>query len=57
MKSIDLQTPAKINLYLRVLGRRPDGYHDIETCFKSIDLFLTTSPLQKTVRGARIQCP
>lgn len=29
---------AKINLYLRVLGRRPDGYHEIETVFQEIDL-------------------
>lgn len=27
-------SPAKINLMLRVLGQRPDGYHDIQTCFK-----------------------
>lgn len=30
--------PAKINLVLRVLGRRPDGYHDIDTLFQAIDL-------------------
>ncbi|GBC76376.1 4-diphosphocytidyl-2-C-methyl-D-erythritol kinase [bacterium HR07] len=29
---------AKINLGLRVLGRRPDGYHEIETFFQSVDL-------------------
>ncbi len=28
-----LTAPAKINLYLRVKGRRPDGCHDIETIF------------------------
>ncbi len=27
------ETPAKINLYLRVVRRRADGYHDIETLF------------------------
>ena len=30
---------AKINLALSVLGRRRDGYHDIETVFQSIDIF------------------
>lgn len=30
---------AKINLGLRILGRRPDGYHNIETIFHRIDLF------------------
>lgn len=29
---------AKINLGLRVLGKRSDGYHEIETLFQSIDL-------------------
>jgi 4-diphosphocytidyl-2-C-methyl-D-erythritol kinase len=28
--------PAKINLGLRVLGKRPDGYNEIETCMLSI---------------------
>ncbi len=29
---------AKINLGLEILGKRPDGYHDIRTLFQSIDL-------------------
>ena len=33
-----LAAPAKLNLSLRVLGRRPDGYHEIETLFERIDL-------------------
>jgi 4-diphosphocytidyl-2-C-methyl-D-erythritol kinase len=29
--------PAKINLFLHILGRRPDGYHDIQTAFQFLD--------------------
>ena len=35
---IHRRAPAKLNLYLRVLGTRPDGYHEIETLFERIDL-------------------
>ncbi len=38
MKSLRVQTPAKINLFLRVLGVRADGYHEIETLFQAIGL-------------------
>jgi 4-diphosphocytidyl-2-C-methyl-D-erythritol kinase len=31
--------PAKVNLTLRVLGRRPDGYHDIESVTTKITLY------------------
>jgi len=30
--------PAKLNLFLHVVGRRADGYHDIQTVFQLIDL-------------------
>ena len=29
--------PAKINLFLRVVGRRPDGYHLLQTAFQFLD--------------------
>jgi 4-diphosphocytidyl-2-C-methyl-D-erythritol kinase len=35
---IELRANAKVNLWLRVVGRRPDGYHDIETIFQSVGL-------------------
>lgn len=30
--------PAKLNLFLHVTGRRPDGYHELETVFQLVDL-------------------
>jgi len=46
MKPLVLNAHAKINLYLRVLRKREDGYHDIETLFERITLHdkITFSP-------------
>src|SRR2546423_10579308 len=30
--------PAKLNLFLHVIGRRADGYHELQTLFQLIDL-------------------
>ncbi len=38
MKSVRLAAYAKVNLYLDVLGKRPDGYHELLTLFQRIDL-------------------
>lgn len=32
-----LDAPAKINLFLHVVGRRPDGYHLLQTAFRFLD--------------------
>lgn len=39
MNSITLLSPAKVNLTLKVLGSRPDGYHEISTIMQPVDLF------------------
>jgi 4-diphosphocytidyl-2-C-methyl-D-erythritol kinase len=36
---IALKAPAKINLSLRVLGRRPDGYHDVDSVMQMVGLY------------------
>ena len=38
MRSITLTAPAKVNLFLKVLNRRKDGYHNILTLFERISL-------------------
>ena len=38
MTTIRMRTNAKVNLFLSVLGRRPDGYHEVETILHGIKL-------------------
>ena len=38
MQSINMAANAKINLALSVLGKRADGYHEIDTIFQTVDL-------------------
>ena len=39
MKQIKVQCPAKINLTLKVLGKREDGFHNIESVMQTLNLF------------------
>ncbi len=38
VKSLSCPAPAKLNLFLHVVGRRADGYHLLQTLFRFIDL-------------------
>src|ERR1051325_10538024 len=33
----DCLAPAKLNLFLHITGRRPDGYHALQTVFQLLD--------------------
>ena len=33
----EFPAPGKLNLFLHVLGRRPDGYHELQTAFRFVD--------------------
>jgi 4-diphosphocytidyl-2-C-methyl-D-erythritol kinase len=35
---VECLAPAKLNLFLEVLGKRPDGYHELETLMVAVDL-------------------
>jgi len=38
-KRIEIQAPAKVNLFLDILGKRPDKYHDIRSLLVPVALF------------------
>ena len=38
MDTIELKAKAKVNLILNVLGKREDGYHELQTVMQAIDL-------------------
>jgi 4-diphosphocytidyl-2-C-methyl-D-erythritol kinase len=39
LSSLTVRTPAKVNLILEVLGKRPDGFHELALVFQAIALF------------------
>ena len=56
MKSISLQSPAKLNLFLKVINKRPDGYHNLKTIFERIDLSDTIRLTVNRSGAIRIFC-
>lgn len=58
-QGLKIQTPAKVNLTLRVQGVRNDGYHDLESVVAAVTLFdvLTLEPAARVeleCRGAPV---
>ena len=47
---------AKINLYLKVTGRRPDGYHDLVTVMQSVSLADTLTVEPTAGEGITLDC-
>ncbi len=51
-----VRAPAKVNLFLEILARRPDGYHEIATLMAAVSLY-DTLEFKEDVSGAvRLQC-
>ena len=36
-----MRAPAKVNLFLEVVGKRPDGYHELRTLMVAVSLYDT----------------
>ena len=52
---LTVRTPAKVNLGLRILGRRRDGYHRIRTVLAAVDLW-DTLRFEPGGRELRLEC-
>ena len=55
MGIIRVHSPAKLNLFLEVLGKRPDGYHEIVTVMQRISLHDVLT-FERRASGIEISC-
>ncbi len=53
MRAVRVSAFAKVNLRLEILGRRPDGYHELRTIFQTISLH--DDIILRSARGAGIE--
>ena len=54
-ETVQIRAPAKINLFLQVIGKRPDGYHEIVTLMCCVGLYDTVW-LTFAGRATRVLC-
>src|SRR5947209_13352647 len=51
-----VRAPAKVNLFLEVLGKRPDGYHEIATLMVAVSLEDTLEFTEEAPGAVRLEC-
>ncbi len=54
--AITLRAPAKLNLFLEVTGRRPDGYHDLDSVFQAVSVFDHLTVMRSSNGGVTLSC-
>lgn len=55
-KQIVVHTPAKLNLFFEVLGKRSDGFHEIETLMWPVDVYDTLLFREETDGQIELEC-
>ena len=59
MPSVTLPSPAKLNLFLHITGRRDNGYHKLQTVFQLLDygdnLTFSSNPTGKITISPQIE--
>ncbi len=53
---VEVQAPAKLNLFLEILAKRPDGYHEIETLMTRIGVYDSLSLRATQSPEIRLDC-
>ena len=56
MQNLRVRAHAKINLYLNVVSKRKDGYHNLETIFHSISLHDDVIIRKQDTKGITVRC-
>src|SRR5579859_5462427 len=49
------KSPCKVNLLLNILGRRPDGFHELETVFQPVNL-CDELTFERAGKGIALSC-
>ncbi len=55
MSEFNIKSPAKINLYLKILGKLSNGFHELDTSFQLINLYDDIC-FKKTKKGISVKC-
>jgi 4-diphosphocytidyl-2-C-methyl-D-erythritol kinase len=53
---VEVLAPAKLNLFLEVLARRPDGYHEIESLMVTVSLYDTLTVTELDSDAILLEC-
>jgi 4-diphosphocytidyl-2-C-methyl-D-erythritol kinase len=54
--AVVVRAPAKVNLFLEVLAKRPDGYHEIATLLVAVSLYDTLEFKEDSSGAVRLRC-
>jgi 4-diphosphocytidyl-2-C-methyl-D-erythritol kinase len=54
--AVRVWTPAKVNLFLEVLARRPDGYHELATLMMAVSLYDTLEFTEEKTGATSLHC-
>ena len=54
--SLVVHTPAKLNLFLEIRGKREDGYHELESLMVAVDVFDTLIFTEEHSSEIRLRC-